>query len=389
MLAAHGGHADTVRRLIRSRADVTVQDSGGFTALMCAADGGHLNVIKLLLCADGAKDSKSGLDLVSVKNGLGKTAADLARDSAHIEAAEEIAGFVATAKLGSNKRRRQIVGENTTAQDAAGAASCDGETDGHGHVKGALWWFSVKGIGFMLNETASALKARIQVFGREQLECEEMRSEKEKGTLQTVAHYLSNLEHKLNPAQVRRAHLSRTKCKIIFHDRRLDSYFNSYNDPVDRYKEWDDDSKNISEVLLQGPQSVYSVFDSLWGHILKPAAQNVIGGTQWLAKNCEDAFLGLILLGVKDKLFDPVIKGLPSPPPETAASHESNAVMHELKRFAHLASAAYATTTTLFESLMLEHFPKHHLVISQDACKKDYGGDYSLSGWASTVSAKI
>ena len=47
--AAHGGHADLVRKLIDHGADHKLKDHDGWTPLMSAAARGHLDVVKILL----------------------------------------------------------------------------------------------------------------------------------------------------------------------------------------------------------------------------------------------------------------------------------------------------------------------------------------------------
>jgi len=49
MLAVSHGRLDTVRLLLEAGADINIQDEDGSTALMCAAEHGHLEIVKLLL----------------------------------------------------------------------------------------------------------------------------------------------------------------------------------------------------------------------------------------------------------------------------------------------------------------------------------------------------
>ena len=56
--ASHRGHADTVCRLLRGRADAFVTDDFGYTALERASERGHSKVAGLLLSADWAGNNK-------------------------------------------------------------------------------------------------------------------------------------------------------------------------------------------------------------------------------------------------------------------------------------------------------------------------------------------
>lgn len=49
MLAASHGHETTCNLLIEVGADLNVQDNDGSTALMCATEHGHADVVRLLL----------------------------------------------------------------------------------------------------------------------------------------------------------------------------------------------------------------------------------------------------------------------------------------------------------------------------------------------------
>lgn len=49
MLGASHGRLDTVKLLIEAGADVNIQDEDGSTALMCAAEHGHGDIVKYLL----------------------------------------------------------------------------------------------------------------------------------------------------------------------------------------------------------------------------------------------------------------------------------------------------------------------------------------------------
>lgn len=49
MLAVSHGKADTAQMLIDAGAGLNVQDEDGSTALMCAAEHGHRDIVKMLL----------------------------------------------------------------------------------------------------------------------------------------------------------------------------------------------------------------------------------------------------------------------------------------------------------------------------------------------------
>jgi len=49
MLAVSHGRLDLVQLLLEAGADVNVQDEDGSTALMCASEHGHVELVKLLL----------------------------------------------------------------------------------------------------------------------------------------------------------------------------------------------------------------------------------------------------------------------------------------------------------------------------------------------------
>lgn len=72
MLAAEGGHTDTVQLLIESGAHVDLTDHRGQTALMVAARGNHGNVVARLLAAGAATD---------LTNDNHESARDLARSA--------------------------------------------------------------------------------------------------------------------------------------------------------------------------------------------------------------------------------------------------------------------------------------------------------------------
>jgi ankyrin repeat protein len=49
MLAVSHGRLDMVRLLVEAGADMNIQDEDGSTALMCAAEHGHTEIVKHLL----------------------------------------------------------------------------------------------------------------------------------------------------------------------------------------------------------------------------------------------------------------------------------------------------------------------------------------------------
>lgn len=53
MLAVSHGRIDMVRGLLACGADVNIQDDEGSTALMCASEHGHVEIVKLLLAQPG------------------------------------------------------------------------------------------------------------------------------------------------------------------------------------------------------------------------------------------------------------------------------------------------------------------------------------------------
>ena len=72
MLAVSHGRQDMVKTLLEAGADINSQDEDGSTALMCASEHGHVEIVKLLLahpdCDISVTDSVSlacGLILVS------------------------------------------------------------------------------------------------------------------------------------------------------------------------------------------------------------------------------------------------------------------------------------------------------------------------------------
>lgn len=49
MLAVSHGRLDMVMMLIEAGADINIQDEDGSTALMCAVEHGHMDIVKYLL----------------------------------------------------------------------------------------------------------------------------------------------------------------------------------------------------------------------------------------------------------------------------------------------------------------------------------------------------
>ena len=49
MLAVSHGRADMVKMLLEAGASVNTQDEDGSTALMCASEHGHTEIVKMLL----------------------------------------------------------------------------------------------------------------------------------------------------------------------------------------------------------------------------------------------------------------------------------------------------------------------------------------------------
>lgn len=65
MLAVSHGRMDMVQALLAHGANVNVQDDEGSTALMCASEHGHVEIVKLLLAQPGCDATLS--DSVSNK----------------------------------------------------------------------------------------------------------------------------------------------------------------------------------------------------------------------------------------------------------------------------------------------------------------------------------
>ncbi|XP_029999208.1 KN motif and ankyrin repeat domain-containing protein 1-like [Sphaeramia orbicularis] len=62
MLAVSHGRMDMVRALLAHGAEVNIQDDEGSTALMCASEHGHVEIVKLLLAQPGCDATLSDSD---------------------------------------------------------------------------------------------------------------------------------------------------------------------------------------------------------------------------------------------------------------------------------------------------------------------------------------
>ncbi|MFH4984836.1 hypothetical protein AB6A40_011545 [Gnathostoma spinigerum] len=74
MLAVSHGKVKTTRLLLECGADLNIQDEEGSTALMCAAEHGHKEIVKLLLAQPDIDASLSDCDSstalsIAVENG--------------------------------------------------------------------------------------------------------------------------------------------------------------------------------------------------------------------------------------------------------------------------------------------------------------------------------
>lgn len=65
MLAVSHGNFTMVQMLVEAGADINIQDDDGSTALMCAAEQGHLDIIKYLLAQQDCDSTKH--DVVGIK----------------------------------------------------------------------------------------------------------------------------------------------------------------------------------------------------------------------------------------------------------------------------------------------------------------------------------
>lgn len=64
MLAVSHGKVDMVKMLLEAGADINIQDEDGSTALMCAAEHGHIDIVKHFLCQSDCDSSIT--DVVSL-----------------------------------------------------------------------------------------------------------------------------------------------------------------------------------------------------------------------------------------------------------------------------------------------------------------------------------
>lgn len=58
MLAVSHGNLDMVQMLIEAGADINIQDEDGSTSLMCAAEHGHIDIVKYLLAQPDCDSTK-------------------------------------------------------------------------------------------------------------------------------------------------------------------------------------------------------------------------------------------------------------------------------------------------------------------------------------------
>ena len=84
MMAASGGHPQTIQVLVHQGADVDIQDSGGSTALMLAAGGGYFRAVEVLLEAQAEIDKKDR---------QGRTALMLAGSNGHSDIVASLLPF--------------------------------------------------------------------------------------------------------------------------------------------------------------------------------------------------------------------------------------------------------------------------------------------------------
>jgi len=83
MIAAAGGHADSVRALLAHKPALDLQNGAGDTALIAASRGGHGEVCRMLLDAGANR---------GLRNHAGVTAADVASSRGFAPLAVNIGG---------------------------------------------------------------------------------------------------------------------------------------------------------------------------------------------------------------------------------------------------------------------------------------------------------
>ena len=94
--AAEGGHAEVVRILLDQKKEVNVNAKKGtsnYTALMCAAEKGYVDVVKVLL------DMRADIDVGVATDDSGETAIDLAIRYGHLEVRDLFSSEVVQAAL--------------------------------------------------------------------------------------------------------------------------------------------------------------------------------------------------------------------------------------------------------------------------------------------------
>ncbi|OQR80393.1 hypothetical protein BIW11_02406 [Tropilaelaps mercedesae] len=79
MLAASHGRADMVKALLEAGADPNTQDNDGSTALMCAAEHGYIDVVRMLLANPDVE--------INIADHDGQTALSIAMEAGHKDTA--------------------------------------------------------------------------------------------------------------------------------------------------------------------------------------------------------------------------------------------------------------------------------------------------------------